>query len=143
MSGSRIIHLLTGLAIVVALALPLRAAGADGPGRTCFAAKAGKRKTSLGAHQWTVRQEVIWCAERRAGRRRIVAADRRVSVRTGTNWRLLSHGGEIRRVGARVVAESRFHFRLRYPYLEQHCYPRIEITIRPSGDWARSVATGC
>ena len=143
MSSSRIVQSSIGLAIVVALALPLPAAGAQGTDRGCYVAKAGKRKTSLGAHQWTVRQEVRWCAETRAGRRRITAAERRASVRTGTNWRLLSRSGAIRRRGARFVAESRFHFRLRYPYFEQNCYPRIEIKIWPSGRWARSVATGC
>jgi hypothetical protein len=143
MSSSRIIQLSTGLAIAVTLALPLPAAGADGPDQRCFAAKAGKRKTSLGVHQWTARQEVRWCAERRAGRWRIASAQRRVSVRTATNWRLLSRGGEIRRRGARAVAESRFHFRLRYPYFEQNCYPRLEVKIWPSGKWTRSVATGC
>lgn len=132
------------MAVGVAIALPAPADGAASPNERCFAAAAGKRKTSLGVHQWTVRQKSHWCAERRRGSWRITSVERRTRIRTGTNWRLVSRGGGIERDGSQsATGHSHFHFRLRYPYFEQNCYPRLKVTMWPSGDWTRSVRTGC
>jgi hypothetical protein len=120
------------------------AAAADARGaHRCHDAAAAKRKTSLGIHQWTVRLEVEWCVLDRGGRPRIVSVDRDTTIRTGTNWRLISRSGGIETEGRRATAESRFHFRLRYPYLEQNCYPRLALTVSPDGSFERTVRTGC
>jgi hypothetical protein len=142
---------LTITILALAGAIPLLAPpAADAAGGTggaapnrCYEAKAGKRKTSLGIHQWTARLRVEWCV---AGgdNGSIVSVDRDSIVRTGTNWRLISRSGGVDRVNRRrVTAESRFHFRLRYPSFEQNCYPRIALTLFANGGFERSVSTGC
>ena len=137
---------LAALALGLAALAPTGAAADSAPrgADDCFTAQAGKRKTSLGVHQWTVRLHAEWCVAERDGRRTIVSAERRTIVRTGTNWRLISRSGSITGKQTRhATAESRFHFRLRYPYLEQNCYPRVAIELWASGAFERSVETGC
>jgi hypothetical protein len=140
---------ITTIAAVLAVALaapPVASAGATtsaAAGERCYDARAVKRKTSFGIHQWTARLKVHWCV---TGRRdpSIVSVTRDTSVRTGTNWRLISRSGGIEREGRRrATAESRFHFRLRYPYFEQNCYPRLALTLFANGGFERSASTGC
>ena len=109
----------------------------------CFEAKVGKRKTSLGIHQWTVRQFTRWCAEHDGTRWRIVSIGRRAIFRTGTNWRLVSRSGLVRERDRSASAASWFHFRLRYPHFEQNCYPRLALKVWPSGRYERDVYIGC
>jgi hypothetical protein len=121
-------------------AAPAAERGAD----RCFTATAKKRKTSLGVHQWTARLDAEWCVAERNGRTRIVSAGRETSVRTGTNWRLIWRSGEVDLDGPRrAKAEARFHFRLRYPYFEQNCYPRLALELFVDGAAERTVRTGC
>jgi len=88
--------------------------------------------------------EVHGCVEERDGRRAIVSVARATRIRTGTNWKLISRSGGVDRSGRRrAAAVSRFHFRLRYPYLEQNCYPRLTLEVLASGRFERSVSTGC
>jgi hypothetical protein len=133
---------------VTAFAAPTAAAADAAPDGAspdrCFTANAGKRKTSLGAHQWTVRLRTEWCVADVEGRPRIVSVRRSTRVRTGTNWRLISRGGSLEREGSRrATAELRAHFRLRYPYFEQNCYPRVSIETLATGAFTRTVRTGC
>lgn len=139
---------LLAAAVLTQAALPAAsgaetAAAGDGADVRCYSATARKRKTSLGVHQWTVRQTAEWCAVPRGARWRIVSVNRSARVRTGTNWRLISRSGGVNRDGARAIAESRFHFRLRYPYYEQNCYPRLVLELWPSGRFERTVRVGC
>jgi hypothetical protein len=110
----------------------------------CFTASAGKHKTSLGAHQWTIRLQTEWCVADVDGRPKIVSIRRSTRVRTGTNWRLISRSGRLEHDGSRrATAEMRAHFRLRYPYFEQNCYPRVAIEMLATGAFTRTVRTGC
>jgi hypothetical protein len=136
------------LASAIALLAPpsVQAAGESsvGAGERCYDARAGKRKTSLGIHQWTARLRVQWCVAGPSDRPSIVSVSRDTSVRTGTNWRLITRSGGVDRDNRRrVTAESRFHFRLRYPSFEQNCYPRIALTLFANGGFERSVNAGC
>ena len=128
------------------LVLPTSSAlpSAAGDDRRCWSAGVEKEKTSLGIHQWTLEQVSRWCAERQTGGWRIVSADRRASFETSTNWRLISKSGRTRKLDSGAVrATTRAHFRLRYPYFEQNCYPRLALTMWPSGAVDRRVRTGC
>ena len=117
---------------------------AAGVTERCYEARAGKRKTSLGVHQWTARMTVRWCVAGRGRNESIVSVSRDTRVRTGTNWRLISRSGGVEGEGRRVAtAETRLHFRLRYPYFEQNCYPRLALTLHVDGGFERSVSTGC
>ena len=79
-----------------------------------------------------------------AKRPRIVSVSRDTRVRTGTNWKLVSRSGGVDWEGRRrATAESRFHFRLRYPYLEQNCYPRLALEVRADGGYERVARAGC
>jgi hypothetical protein len=110
----------------------------------CHETTVGKRKTSLGVHQWTVRLEAEWCVQQGARGPRIVSVIRDTRVRTGTNWKLVSRSGGVNWEGRRrATAESRFHFRLRYPYFEQNCYPRLAVEVRADGGYERLARTGC
>jgi hypothetical protein len=136
------------LALVSAIFAPPDRSAAAPPagaaGERCYDARAGERKTSFGVHQWTVRLDVHWCATGGPGRRSITSVSRDTRVRTGTNWRLISRSGGVERHNRRrASAESRFHFRLRYPYFEQNCYPRLALTLFANGEFERSVSTGC
>ena len=128
-------------------ALTASAAGAapnEPPADRCFNANAGKHKTSLGAHQWTIRLRTEWCVADVDGRPKIVSVRRSTRVRTGTNWKLISRSGRLEHDGSRrVSAEMRAHFRLRYPYFEQNCYPRVAIEMLATGAFTRTVRTGC
>jgi hypothetical protein len=144
------LHRLPRIAAVLSIAVLAAAAAlfpghaAAGDAQQCFTAAAVKHKTSLGVHQWTVRLVAEWCVVERRGRARIVSVDRDTTIRTGTNWRLVSRSGAIELEGARrATVESRFHFRLRYPYFEQNCYPRLALHLLPDGEFERSVRTGC
>lgn len=110
----------------------------------CYEARAGKRKTSFGVHQWTARLIVRWCVAGRGRNEAIVSVRRDTRVLTGTNWRLISRSGGVEGEGRRhATAETRLHFRLRYPHFEQNCYPRLALTLHVDGGFERSVSTGC
>ncbi len=110
----------------------------------CFSANAGKHKTSLGAHQWTLRVTAEWCVADVGDRPHIASVRRSTRVRTGTNWKLISRTGSTGREGSRrATVESRAHFRLRYPYFEQNCYPSVAIEMQANGAFTRRVRTGC
>ena len=103
-----------------------------------------KRKTSVGAHQWTIEHRNTWCAELRRGRRRIVSVHRRARFETGTNWRLVGRSGSASKTGpATASSVTRAHFRLHYPYFEQNCFPRIETVMTATGGFDYTVDTGC
>jgi hypothetical protein len=134
-------------AFLAAIVLTPALAGAHDASRgelRCHDATVGKRKTSLGIHQWTVRLTAEWCVREGAKRLRIVSVSRDTRVRTGTNWKLVSRSGGVDWEGRRrATAESRFHFRLRYPYLEQNCYPRLALEVRADGGYERVARAGC
>ena len=110
----------------------------------CYEARAGKRKTSFGVHQWTARLIARWCVAGRGRNETIVWVSRDTRVLTGTNWRLISRSGGVEGEGRRrATAETRLHFRLRYPHFEQNCYPRLALTLHVNGGFERSVSTGC
>ena len=151
-SPSRFALTLTITAAAVAtmaalIAPPASQAAAEptaGAAKRCYDARAGKRKTSLGVHQWTARLAVEWCVAGKGRNESIVSVSRDTRVLTGTNWRLISRSGGVERESRRrAVAESRFHFRLRYPSFEQNCYPRIALILYANGGFERSVSTGC
>ena len=132
----------TGFAVLTAPTAG--AAPNEPPADRCFTASAGKHKTSLGAHQWTLRLQAEWCVADVDGRPKIVSVRRSTRVRTGTNWKLISRTGSTGREGSRrATVESRAHFRLRYPYFEQNCYPRVAIEMQANGAFTRTVRTGC
>jgi opacity protein-like surface antigen len=129
--------------VVLTAAAGAAAATEPAPDR-CFDASAGKHKTSLGAHQWTLRVTAEWCVADAGGRPHIVSTRRSTRVRTGTNWKLISRASSTEREGSRrATVESRAHFRLRYPYFEQNCYPRVAIEVQANGAFTRTVRTGC
>ena len=139
---------LSALSLVVAgaaicLCAPTAHAG-ERAGEDCFHAAVAKRKTSLGVHQWTIRLVTSWCTEPgAAGRREITSVSRRVSVRTGTSWRLVSRNLASERDPRTATTYADFHLRLRYPYFEQNCYPRLEIHMTARGASSTHRATGC
>jgi hypothetical protein len=112
-------------------------------GERCFDASIREHKTSLGVHQWTVRLETHWCSALRDDRWELVEVQRRASVRTGTNWKVISkrvtNDGGLRT--ATVTAD--YHLRLRYPWFEQNCYPVLEIRMNARGESRESRETGC
>ncbi len=133
-----------GIMLLAPPAVFAAAPSAGAAGERCHDARAAERKTSFGVHQWTVRLDVHWCATGGPGRRSITSVSRDTRVRTGTNWRLVSRSGGVERQSRRrASAESRFHFRLRYPYFEQNCYPRLALSLLANGEFERSVSTGC
>ena len=136
--------MVAAIGLVALTTAPAAAASAEpGPDR-CFEAGAAKRKTSLGVHQWTLRLRAEWCVAETGGRPRIVSVRRSTRVRSGTNWKLISRSGSTEREGSRrATVESRAHFRLRYPYLEQNCYPSVAIEMLTTGAFTRTVRTGC
>jgi hypothetical protein len=138
----RAIPALIAVALLVVLAPP--PAAGDAKTRRCWQAMVIKRKTSLGAHQWTIEHRNTWCAEVRDGRRRIVSVSRRVHFETGTNWRLVGRSGAARKTGPGVAtSHTSAHFRLRYPQFEQNCFPRIATVMTATGGFDYSVDTGC
>jgi len=132
------------IALVAPPALQAGETGSAEASKRCYDARAAKRKTSLDIHQWTVRLDAHWCVSGQHGRESIVSVSRDTTVRTGTNWRLVSRSGGVEQENRRrASAESRFHFRLRYPYFEQNCYPRLALTLLANGEFEREVRTGC
>jgi hypothetical protein len=133
---------IAGLVMAGALAAPATAES-RGTDQRCFTASVGIHKTSLGVHQWTVRQRTRWCSARVGGRREIVSLRRELRVRTGTNWKLVSKRIDADRGRRSATNTAQFHFRLRYPYFEQNCYPRLAITMTAGGESRTSRETGC
>ena len=132
--------LITLLALLVASAAP--AAGETVPEK-CFHESVRRHKESLGVHQWTIRLATRWCAGTVDGRPQITSVNRRVTVRTGTNWKLVSRNLASERDRRTATSYADFHFRLRYPYFEQHCYPRLEIHMTARGASQTHRRTGC
>lgn len=63
--------------------------------RHCYGTVVSKRKTSVGVHQWTIRQIDNWCA--RGGR--IFSIRQSLELETGSVWRLISKRGSTGREG--------------------------------------------
>ena len=136
------IAMLAAAALMGAVTLPAQAG--EHPRVDCFHAAVGKRKTSLGVHQWTIRLITTWCSAPGArGRPEITSVNRRVLVRTGTNWRLVSRNVANERTPRTATTYADFHFRLRYPHFEQNCYPRLEIHVTARGASSTHRETGC
>jgi hypothetical protein len=109
-------------------------------GERCYRAVAEKRKTSVGVHQWTIRQIDRWCA--RASR--VVSARQRLEIETGSGWRLISKRGRAAVKEGKAISRSRYHFRLRYSGgYEQNCYPRLVGRLRASGRARYRLDVGC
>jgi len=109
--------------------------------RHCYGTVVSKRKTSVGVHQWTIRQIDNWCA--RGGR--IVSIRQSLELETGSGWRLISKRGSTGREGrSSARTASRWHFRLRYSGgYEQNCYPRITGRLYASGHARHELDVGC